>query len=85
MILVTGAKGSTQEELYKAFHLEEVQEYHLLPAYAAMHWDMLRSAMPKGCILEFAIRQVKHYYQYKTDQYSLDPQCRQMLINPDQS
>ena len=51
-----GARRHTLDELYKAFHIDEVQEYHLLPAYAAMHWDLLRSAMPKGCDMEIAIR-----------------------------
>ena len=51
-----GAESSSQDELFKVLYLNEVQEYHLLPAFAAMHWDMLRSNMPKGCILEVAIR-----------------------------
>jgi len=28
----------------------------MLPAFAAMHWDVTRSAQPKGCVFEVAIR-----------------------------
>jgi len=33
-----------------------VQESQLLPAFAAMHWDVTRSTQPKGCVFEAAIR-----------------------------
>ena len=59
-MIYLGAEGHTKDELYNAFHLDEVQEYHLLSAYAAVDWDILRSAMPKGCILEVAIRLFAH-------------------------
>ena len=51
-----GARGSTREELHKSLHLHEIQESQLLPAYAALHWDLTKSTLPKGGIFEFAIR-----------------------------
>ena len=51
-----GARGSTRDELHKSLHLHEIQESQLLPAFAAMHWDLTKSTLPKGGIFEFAIR-----------------------------
>lgn len=51
-----GAEAGSQDELYKVLHLAEVQEYHLLPAFAAMHWDIVKSSREKGCVLEVAIK-----------------------------
>ncbi|ESN99158.1 hypothetical protein HELRODRAFT_66915 [Helobdella robusta] len=51
-----GARGSSREELNKSLHLHEVQDNQLLPAYAALHWDVTKTAQPRGGIFEFAIR-----------------------------
>ena len=55
-MLHLGAKGASLDELHKSLHLQEIQEGQLLPAFAAMHWDLTRSVQPKGCIFEMAIR-----------------------------
>ena len=82
-----GADGSSLDELHKALHLHEVQEYHLLPAFAAMHWDMVRSSMPKGCVIEAAIclfaqtgHRVTHLYGEICDNYEIR-RLRQVNFN----
>lgn len=55
-ILYMGSKGVTLKELQQVLSTGEVEEQHLLPAYAAMHWDIVRSTVPKGCDVEAAIR-----------------------------
>ncbi len=64
-----GAEKNTHDEIYKAFYLHEVQPFHLLPAYAALHWDVLRSAMPKGCVMEAAIRMFAQMEHKMTNEY----------------
>ena len=64
-----GAMADTQTEMYNAFYLKEVQECHILPAYAAIHWDSLRSAMPKGCHIETAIRLFAQMEYKMTNEY----------------
>ena len=55
-LLYIGANSNTKDEIHKALHLYEVQDFHLLPAFAAMHWDVVRSSLPKGCTYEAAVR-----------------------------
>ena len=55
-MLHIGAKGSSREELHKSLHLHEIQESQLLPAFAALHWDLTKSVQPKGGVFEYAVR-----------------------------
>lgn len=68
-MLHLGAHGPSQDELHKALHLHEVQEQQLLPAFAAMHWDLTRSVQPKGCVLEVAIRLFAQAGHFMTQRY----------------
>ncbi len=55
-LLYVGASGRTMDDIHKALHLSEVEKDQLLPAFAAIHWDVVRSSVPKGCVFEVAIR-----------------------------
>ena len=55
-ILYMGSKRVTLQELQETLAVKEVEQSHLLPAFAAMHWDVVRSTVPKGCDFEAAIR-----------------------------
>ncbi|ELU08819.1 hypothetical protein CAPTEDRAFT_129241 [Capitella teleta] len=55
-ILYVGSRGVTLQELQQALTTSEVEDVHLLPAFAAIHWDILRSTLPKGCDNEAAVR-----------------------------
>ncbi|KAK2152332.1 hypothetical protein LSH36_331g01013 [Paralvinella palmiformis] len=54
-LLHLGAKGTTQEEIAKALHLHEVAADQLLPAFAAIHYDTIKSHYPKGCVFGIAL------------------------------
>ena len=49
-LLHLGSKGATQEEIGKALHLNEISNDQLLPAFAAIHYDTIKSQYPKGCV-----------------------------------
>ena len=70
-----GAENRTKEEIYRSFYLGEVQDTHLLAAYAALHWDVLRSAMPRGYHLEAAIR------LFAQTEYKMTNEYEEILIN----
>ena len=56
-LVLLGAENKTREELWRALYLHEVVENHdLMAPFAAMHWDTLLSSVPKGCIVEMAVR-----------------------------
>ena len=56
-LLLLGAEGKSRDELWRTMYLQEVVDNQdLMAPFAAMHWDTLMSNVPKGCIVEMAVR-----------------------------
>ncbi|KAK2166067.1 hypothetical protein NP493_1341g00000 [Ridgeia piscesae] len=68
-MLYLGSKGATRDDICKVLCLHEMSERHLLAAYAALHWDVVRSATSRGCIYESAIRVFCPLYVKATPDY----------------
>ena len=68
-LLYLGSRGPSKDEIHKTLHLAEVQDIQMLPAFAAMHWDVIRSTLPKGCIFEVAIRLFSVLDRHMTSNY----------------
>ena len=77
-LLCVGVQGKTRDEMLKVLQMSELMDHELLVGLAAMHWDAFRSASPKGCTVEMAVRlfapvecSMTHDYEEICNQYHL--------------